>query len=131
VIPISSIRRYLPALLGVIAIAACQQTPINPPASNQTDCRTISHKLGETEICSQPQRIAVLGPFILEPLLALGTQPIAFAELATWHQGDYDNPSYQIPYLGQYVTRPLINIGSIKNPLNGKHSSNGCRFDVC
>lgn len=105
------------AILTTVAIAACQNPPDAPPtSSNQTDCRTIQHELGETEICGQPQRIAVLGSFILEPLLALGIQPIAFADHVTWHQGNYDNPSQQIPYLGEYVTRPLINIGSSTQP---------------
>jgi len=112
---ISSVWRHISVFFGVVAIAACQQNP-PPSASNQADCRIVPHELGETEICGQPQRIAVLGPFILEPLVAMGIQPIAFADHATWHQGDYDNPSQQIPYLGSYITNPLTNLGLAYQP---------------
>ncbi|MEM8605215.1 MAG: iron-siderophore ABC transporter substrate-binding protein [Cyanobacteria bacterium P01_F01_bin.86] len=118
------LQRYLKLTIGaVFAISACQSNPDKasiepaPTASvHQADCRTIQHQQGETEICGQPQRIVVLGPFVLEPLLALGIQPIAYADHGDWHQGDYDNPSQQIPYLGQYVTTPILNAGSAIQP---------------
>ncbi|NET39495.1 MAG: iron-siderophore ABC transporter substrate-binding protein [Cyanothece sp. SIO1E1] len=87
-----------------------------PSASNPSDCRTIPHELGETEVCGQPQKIAVLGPFVLEPLLALEIQPVAFADHMVWHEGRYDNPSRQIPYLGKYVTNQLVNLGLAWQP---------------
>lgn len=116
--------QYLILMIGVsFAIAACQpnsnhrsleSAPSTP--SLLDDCRMISHAQGETEICGQPQRIAVLGPFVLEPLIALGIQPIAFADQAAWHQGDYDQPSQQIPYLGEYITNSLTNVGLAYQP---------------
>ncbi|MEO0375287.1 MAG: iron-siderophore ABC transporter substrate-binding protein [Cyanobacteria bacterium P01_A01_bin.17] len=124
-------QRYLKLTIGAVfaiplvslANAACQVNPneisVGPAptdSANQADCRTIQHEAGETEICGQPQRIVVLGPFVLEPLLALGIQPSAYAAHTDWHQGDYDNPSQQIPYLGEYVTHPLMNVGSAPQP---------------
>ncbi|MEM9449667.1 MAG: iron-siderophore ABC transporter substrate-binding protein [Cyanobacteria bacterium P01_E01_bin.6] len=110
-------------LLAPLAIIGCQDLSNAPPQhstspthSNVANCRTIQHEAGETDICGQPQRIAVLGPFILEPLLALDIQPVAFADHNTWHQGDYDDPRQQIPYLGQYITNGLTNLGSAWQP---------------
>ncbi|MEN9519635.1 MAG: hypothetical protein RLZZ381_2223, partial [Cyanobacteriota bacterium] len=68
--------------LVVATIAACQTQTSNlkTSISNRTDCRTIEHEVGETEVCGQPERIVVLGPYVLEPLLTLGVQPIGFAD---------------------------------------------------
>ncbi|QYO68703.1 ABC transporter substrate-binding protein [Leptolyngbya sp. 7M] len=41
---------------------------------------------------------------------------MAFADLSTWHLGKYDNPSQQIPYLGEYITHSLTNLGSAGQP---------------
>lgn len=84
--------------------------------TSTTDCRTIKHELGETEVCGQPQRIVVLGPYVLEPLLALDVQPVAFADHIMLHQGDYNDPNQQIPYLGSRITQPLANIGTAYSP---------------
>ena len=73
------IRLLALSLLTAVVIAACQKTAnqlsngatsIVSPAT--TDCRTIKHVMGETEVCGQPHRIVVLGSYILEPLIALG-----------------------------------------------------------
>ena len=66
------------------------------------------------QIGDRPQRIVVLGPYVLEPLLALGVQPVAFADHVTFHQGDYDKPNEQIPYLGSMITQPLAYEPSIE-----------------
>jgi iron complex transport system substrate-binding protein len=84
--------------------------------AENSNCRAIQHIMGTTKICGQPQRIAVLGPNALEPLLALGIQPMAFADHIVYHQGDYTNPRQQIPYLGQFVQHSLINLGSAYMP---------------
>jgi iron complex transport system substrate-binding protein len=81
--------------------------------------------MGTTNICGQPQRIVVLGPYLLEPLLALNVQPIGYADHITFHQGSYTNPSQQIPYLGDRISQPLANVGiaytpSIEAILNAK-----------
>jgi iron complex transport system substrate-binding protein len=57
-----------------------------------------------------------LGPYILESLLALGIQPIGFADDSILHQGNYGNPSQQIPYLGNRISQPLANVGSSYTP---------------
>ncbi|PZD72620.1 Fe(3+)-citrate-binding protein YfmC [Acaryochloris thomasi RCC1774] len=101
------------------SISACQPTPEQDTprnAASSADCRVVQHELGETKICGQPQRIVVLGPYVLEPLLALKVQPIGFADHITVHQGAYDNPEQQIPYLGRYITQPLMNVGQAYTP---------------
>ncbi|NET54049.1 MAG: ABC transporter substrate-binding protein [Merismopedia sp. SIO2A8] len=39
-----------------------------------------------------------------------GVDHIAF------HQGDYDKPNQQIPYLGERITQPLLNVGLAESP---------------
>lgn len=120
----SSLRvRYLAlSLLMALAIVACQRPDHQSDetmvvvSSDGPDCRTIEHKLGATEICGQPQRIVVLGPYVLEPLLALNVQPVGYADHVAFHQGDYTAPSQQIPYLGHLITQPLANVGVARNP---------------
>lgn len=109
-------------LLTAIAIAACQGNvnPATPEASTPSaasgDCRTIQHKLGETEICGQPQNVVVLGPNMLELLLALDVQPVGFADRFAFHSGNFDNPAQQIPYLGKQVTGQPANVGLAFSP---------------
>ncbi|MEL6223787.1 MAG: iron-siderophore ABC transporter substrate-binding protein [Cyanobacteria bacterium J06627_8] len=117
------IRRLTIASLTVCVIAACQGTTNRPSvdsaltsSSDSADCRTIEHELGETEVCGQPQRIVVLGPYVLEPLVALDVQPVAFADHIAFHQGEYDNPSQHIPYLGHHITQPIVNLGTAYSP---------------
>lgn len=111
------------AIALISAIVACQGQPplvrdtISPlPSIDHPNCRTISHAMGETQVCGQPQRIVVLGPYLLEPLLALKIQPIAFGDHVAFHQGDYTQPRAQIPYLGQWVSRSLANVGIAYTP---------------
>ena len=72
--------------------------------------------MGDTEICGQPQNIVVLGPYLLEQVLALGAQPAGYGDHVAFHQGDYDNPSQQIPYLGNKVTTQPVNVGLAYQP---------------
>ncbi|MEM8832863.1 MAG: iron-siderophore ABC transporter substrate-binding protein [Cyanobacteria bacterium P01_G01_bin.19] len=121
-----SIRFLVMAAIALCAIsltawlryASCQ-SKVNEQqvsTSNRTDCRTIEHEAGETEVCGQPQRIVVLGPYVLEPLLALGVQPVAYGDHVAFHQGDYDRPDGQIPYLGEMIIQPLANVGLAYEP---------------
>lgn len=113
----SYLRVLVFAVLAMMVTCQKELDVRTPPTpSQQADCRTIEHQQGTTEVCGQPQRIAVLGPFVLEPLLALGIQPSSYADHVAWHQGDYDNPSQDIPYLGEFVTQPLINLGLASQP---------------
>jgi len=67
-------------------------------------------------VCGQPERIVVLGPYVLEYLIALDVQPIGYADHVAFHQGEYTNPSQQIPYLGNRITPPLANVGTAFSP---------------
>lgn len=97
---------------------ACQRTKLanSPSPALSENCRTITHKEGKTEICGQPQRIVVLGPYLLEQVLALGAQPVGYADHMALHQGNYDNPSQQIPYLGNHIKTQPINVGLAYQP---------------
>jgi len=107
-----------------LVIIACQRNPALvqrnavsvPSTATSASCRTIAHAVGETKVCGQPRRIVVLGPYVLEPLLALGVQPVAFGDHVAFHQGDYNHPREQIPYLGQYISQPLANLGLAYSP---------------
>ncbi|NEO31133.1 MAG: iron-siderophore ABC transporter substrate-binding protein [Symploca sp. SIO3C6] len=120
---ISLIRLLVLGILTAFVIAACQGKtdrltlePASVSSSDLTDCRTIQHEMGETEVCGQPQRIVVLGPYVLEALLVLDIQPVGFSDHIAFHQGDYDKPNQQIPYLGERITQPLINVGLAESP---------------
>ncbi|MEM7062496.1 MAG: iron-siderophore ABC transporter substrate-binding protein [Cyanobacteria bacterium P01_B01_bin.77] len=105
------------------AIVACQ-TPTNQSLnetistvpSDPANCRTVQHEMGETEICGQPQRIVVFGPGLLEALLALDIQPIGYAPHLDFFPGDYIDPAQQIPYVGDRITQPLANVGTMRQP---------------
>lgn len=115
------IRLLLVAMVTAFVILSCGEANNNPDSNPQsttrsTDCRIIEHQMGKTEVCGQPQNIVALGPNMLELLLALGMQPAGYAEQAAFHQGDYNNPSQQIPYLGDRVTTEPLNVGLAYNP---------------
>ncbi|MEM9447863.1 MAG: ABC transporter substrate-binding protein [Cyanobacteria bacterium P01_E01_bin.6] len=115
-------RVVIPALLSAachtIVTDPLKQPEMTSPSSSlpPADCRSIEHQAGKTELCGQPQRIVALGPSALEHLLALEMQPVGFSDHVAFHQGDYDNPSQQIPYLGSRITQPLINLGVAERP---------------
>lgn len=115
----------IPRLLGIAIIALSGSCGISqtattsdtkPLSSAASDCRTITHQQGKTEVCGQPQRIVVLGPYLLEDVLALGEQPAGFADHVALHQGDYDDPAQQIPYLGDRITTRPVNVGLAYQP---------------
>lgn len=120
------IKLLVLAVLTAFVVAACNgpankltaddDNPLIRSSATSANCRTIEHQMGETEVCGQPQRIVVLGPSVLELLLALDVQPTGFADQVTWHRGNYDNPGQQIPYLGSRVTSQLKNVGSVSEP---------------
>lgn len=119
---IALIRLSTIAVLTVITITACQdrvnRSSVSPASnsSSSNECRNVEHEMGTTKICGQPQRIVVLGPYYLDPLLSLGVQPTAYGDHAVLHQGDYDRPSQQIPFLGDRITQPIANVGQAYNP---------------
>jgi len=84
---------------------------------NGTNCRMVEHDVGETQVCGQPKQIVALGPHILDLLLSLDMQPAGYAEVFPFHGGDsFNNPSAQIPYLGNRVTTQPVNLGDRSNP---------------
>lgn len=108
---------FLAILLVVACKASSDDVPIaTGPSTSTTDCRMVKHEMGETEICGQPQRVAVLSPHILDIALSLGVQPVAYAEDAILNLKKFDRPTEQIPYLGRYITTQPINLGHRKNP---------------
>jgi iron complex transport system substrate-binding protein len=119
---VAFIRLVTFALLTMFAIVACQGDAnhlsriSSSSFPDQSHCRTVKHESGETKICGQPKKVVALGPYALEPLIALGVQPIGFADHIAFHKGDYTNPSQQIPYLGQQIAHPLANVGLDSSP---------------
>ena len=127
------LRRYLSwVILGIcsgILIVACgreaylegnriRDIPTHDLATSNSSesCRLVQHEMGETEVCGQPQKVAALSPHILESMLALGVQPVAYAEAQNVNIQTYDSPASQIPYLGQWVTTKPIGLGDRKSP---------------
>ncbi|WP_197064729.1 iron-siderophore ABC transporter substrate-binding protein [Leptolyngbya sp. KIOST-1] len=103
------------ACQGIADIPGAER-PAGQPSAPSADCRTVVHSLGETEICGQPQRVVVLGPYLLEQVLALGAQPAGYGDHMVLHQGDYTDPARQIPYLGDRVTTQPVNVGLAYQP---------------
>ncbi|MBE9166422.1 iron-siderophore ABC transporter substrate-binding protein [Pleurocapsales cyanobacterium LEGE 06147] len=123
---ISACRRqsglYLLASLTGVFLVACQQgnLPQNSgfqsqePSSN--NCRLVKHDAGETTVCDRPQKVAALSPRALDVMLSLGIQPAGYAEDTLFNFRQFDNPSEQIPYLGERITTQPINLGDRDNP---------------
>ncbi|BAU65705.1 iron(III) dicitrate-binding periplasmic protein [Stanieria sp. NIES-3757] len=105
----------------LVLIVACGRSPDSvksdrATAVNSESCRLVQHEMGETEVCGQPQKVAALSPHILDSMLALGVQPMAYAETENLKIQTYDNPSKQIPYIGKWVTTQPIGLGDRKSP---------------
>ena len=93
------------------------QSTANLAPAVAADCRQISHDWGETEICGQPQKIAVFGLHNLGLLLSLGVQPAGFAmEADLLEEEIFDDPARQIPYLGERLTTQPLNLGGSGRP---------------
>jgi iron complex transport system substrate-binding protein len=114
------LKLFLLVMFTSFTIIACgdlvTQYTVSQKISPSTECQVIQHQVGETQVCGQPQKIVALGPNVLEILLALDVQPVGFADHVPLHQGNYDNPSQQIPYLGERVTSEVINLGLAYTP---------------
>lgn len=119
--PMSKIYRLLTiGICTVILIAACDRQADLPenfvtPTSSES-CRLVSHEMGTTEVCGQPQKVAALSPHILDSILALGVQPAAYAEVVELKIPTYDNPASQIPYIGKWVKTQPIGLGDRYSP---------------
>lgn len=114
--------RFLLLMLSLaLLIVACQTPSVKQPTAQEqsntaSDCRIVEHAMGETEVCGQPQRIAALSPHILDNILSLGAQPIAYADTISFNLDKFDRPKEQIRYLGRYVTKQPVNLGARGNP---------------
>ena len=110
-------RRYWLSLLGFLWVihltAACGQQATQPPRASTADCQTIEHDVGQTEICGQPQRIAVMAPHMLDILLSLDVQPVGYAEFSSQGVGE---PLSHIPVLGERVTSQPMYLGLRNTP---------------
>ncbi|HEY9620582.1 MAG TPA: iron-siderophore ABC transporter substrate-binding protein [Crinalium sp.] len=120
-----TIPTLLLAIATAVAVTSCgiprdttstADSAAAPKATPSASCRTVTHKKGITKVCGQPSRIVVLGPNLLELMLALGVQPTGFADYMAFHRGDYTNPREQIPYIGDRVTTQPINVGTDSAP---------------
>lgn len=97
-------------------VAACgepRSQQLSPAAAPSGNCRLVEHDVGTTQVCGQPQRIAVLAPHMLDILLSLGLQPAGYAEFTTTGLGE---PTMEIPVLGDRVTSQPINLGLRNTP---------------
>jgi len=75
-----SLSYFLLGVCAVLLIAACNRAPNSSATNpNSESCRLVQHEMGETEVCGQPQEVAALSPHILDSILALGVQPVAYA----------------------------------------------------
>ncbi|MBW4644153.1 MAG: iron-siderophore ABC transporter substrate-binding protein [Goleter apudmare HA4340-LM2] len=115
------IKLLLLSLCTLILVVACNSsTPQlqsrQTPESIASDCRVIEHDGGETKICGQPQKVVALSPALLDILLSLGVQPTGYAEVKLLNTKVFDNPSQQIPFLGDRVTSQPVNLGTRHNP---------------
>lgn len=124
-----SLERSLLVILTTLLLFACSRSwpeqssgdsgnPGSPSPAAAAPCQMIRHDSGETQICGQPQRIVALDPHALDLLLALGVQPLGYAEEARARIGPavIGGPIAQIQYLGDRITQPPTNVGSRTEP---------------
>lgn len=107
------------SILACLLVTACgtiQHTNSSNVSATAANCQIVKHDVGETEVCNQPETIAVLSPPLLDILLSLGIQPAAYAEVDLLKNPVFNRPSEQIPYLGKRVTSQPINLGDRTNP---------------
>lgn len=119
------VGRSLLFLFLMLAGVACQNpasSPGNSPAvdgaGQPSPCRTIPHDLGETQICGSPQRIVALDTHSLDLLLALGVEPVGFAEDRRALIGS-PQPGASVvgvKYLGDRLTTQPAHIGISQSP---------------
>ncbi|PSB23077.1 iron-siderophore ABC transporter substrate-binding protein [filamentous cyanobacterium CCP1] len=116
---------WLLAIFVCVAVVACNSNLSqsgNSQSNSQSvdnissDCRVIQHDGGETEVCGQPQKVVALSPPLLDILLSLGVQPAGYAEVDLINRQTFDDPSQQIPYLGDRITTQPVNLGDRHNP---------------
>lgn len=99
----------------LLLLTACNNPP--PPNTTQTkDCESISHALGKTEVCNAPERVVALDPHVLDLLLSLEVTPIGYAQPRYVASGKAGESLENIRYLGKYMSKPPVNIGTRNQP---------------
>ncbi|AFY88041.1 periplasmic binding protein [Chroococcidiopsis thermalis PCC 7203] len=116
-----SFKFCLLVILTFLTIAACygrttQQMAFTSAQASTSSCQVIQHISGKTQVCGQPQQVVALSPPLLDIMLALGVQPLAYAEVDLFTRRKFDKPEAQIPFLGKYITTKPINLGSRDRP---------------
>ncbi|EDX84079.1 Periplasmic binding protein [Synechococcus sp. PCC 7335] len=85
-----------------------------------SDCRLVDHDAGETEVCGDPEVVVALSPYILDIMLSLGEEPAGYSaadlDPAMLGQPKFDQPSQQIPYVGELMIGTPVNLGDRHNP---------------
>lgn len=112
-------RRTFLMVAAVFCLSACGGNPPSrqqKPPSSQNSCQVVSHQLGETEICGTPERIVALDPHFMDLSIALGVEPIGYAQTRYVASGKSGEPIPQIPYLGQYIDNKPTNVGTRQQP---------------
>ncbi|ASC72646.1 Fe(3+)-citrate-binding protein YfmC [Halomicronema hongdechloris C2206] len=93
------------------------ESPVSSESTQAANCRLIEHDLGETEVCGQPEKIVTLSLHALDLLLSLGEQPVGCTMTININQKEvFDNPTQQIPYLGDRLTTQPVNLGDDHAP---------------
>lgn len=114
-------------VLILIFAGVTYQSPQLPPdeadipvvgEEQSSSCRAIRHDLGETRVCGTPQRIVALDTNSLDLLLALGVEPIGFAEdrralIGSPQPGD---SIVGVKYLGERLSNRPAHIGISQSP---------------
>ncbi|MEM6425251.1 MAG: iron-siderophore ABC transporter substrate-binding protein [Cyanobacteria bacterium P01_D01_bin.128] len=103
------LRYCLLTLLTCVLVAACGNQALHTPVAS--NCRTVSHVLGSTEVCDRPDKVVALDPHSLDLLLSLGKQPAGTMSILPSKSDVIEQPSVAIPYLGDYITTQPANIG--------------------
>jgi iron complex transport system substrate-binding protein len=115
-----TIRRSLLTLFLTLIVSSCQSRSSNPEITGITSfgCQTVNHDFGETEICSQPQRVVALDPQSLDLLLALGIGPVGYAEdrRALVGEPQAGQSVMGIKYLGDRLTTRPVHVGTAQSP---------------
>jgi len=122
-----TVKLLMLGMFATLLIVACNSNALDRTTSGDTansklsssssNCRIVKHDMGETQVCGQPQKIVALSPHLLDLLLSLDRQPAGYAEVFPFHKGKYfNNPSQQIPYLGDRITSQPLNLGNRDEP---------------
>lgn len=115
-------------MIGLIAfwVSACGST-LETPSNQQnstiespisSSCQIVDHDFGETEICGRPQRVIALDPYALDLLLALGVNPVGYAEdrRALLGAPDIGEVIITVKYLGDRITQAPKHVGTWQAP---------------